>query len=60
MSFKEFLIKSTGYKSKNDMIFKLAKKEVPPYLFQLAIEGIEEEYLRYCNTVHKKYKVLWD
>lgn len=60
LSFKQFLIKETGYKSKNDLIFKLAKKEIPPYLFQLTIDKIEDDYLAYCNRVHKKYKVLWD
>ena len=59
LTFKEFLTSTTGYKNVNDLIRKNARKSTPPYTLQLAIENIEEEYLKYCNEKNKKFNPKW-
>lgn len=59
LTFKQFIIIATGYKSVNDLIRKNAKKSIPPYILQLIMENIEEEYLKYCNEKHKKFNPKW-
>ena len=59
LTFKEFLRKITGYKSANDLLIKNVKRTTPPYILQLTIENIEEEYLKYCNEKQKRFKIKW-
>ena len=59
LTFKEFLQKTTGYRSVNDFIRKNADKKLTPCGFELAKEHIEEEYLKYCNMNSKKFKPKW-
>lgn len=59
LTFKQFIIIATGYKSVNDLIRKNAKKSTPPYILKLTMENIEEEYLKYCNEKHKKFNPKW-
>ena len=59
LTFKEFVTKITGYKSVNDLLIKNVKRTTPPYILQLTIENIEEEYLKYCNEKQKIFKIKW-
>ena len=59
LTFKQFLIYKTGYKSKNHIIRATATKKISPYLFQLIIEDIEENYLGYCNQKNKRCNIKW-